>query len=71
MLQSGSTAIAVGIKTGTPFQRTLAAYSFDTATDQWRVGDTLDVPFCDIDAATYHLGQVYVSCSGRIYRYTP
>ena len=71
LLGSGSTVIAVGFDDREAFPRTLAAYSFDTATDQWRVGDTLDVPFCDIDAATYHLGQVYVSCSGRIYRFTP
>ena len=71
MLHSGSTAIAIGIKSGTPFQRTLAAYSLDTATDQWRSGNTLDVPFCDIDSAALHQGQVYVSCNGRIYRFAP
>jgi hypothetical protein len=71
MMDSGSAAIAIGMDAGTPFPGMLAAWLYDVATDRWKTGARLSVPLCNIDGATLHLGQAYVSCGGHIYRFTP
>jgi len=74
LFASGAGAVAIGLDADSgspPTVRTLAVYLYDFASTRWATGAKLPVPICDLSAATLHMGEVYASCSGRIYRYSP